>query len=85
MKRVLKYQFLSETYTQLTVPALSKIKGHLLADRQKIQAEYEAASKRVKQYRCVGSGFEELVKEYTNIMKEVQNKEWALQELQRGQ
>lgn len=41
--------------------------------------------KNLKIYESVGSGFDSLVKEYTRLTAEIDNRKWALAELERTQ
>jgi hypothetical protein len=48
--RVLKYQFLTETYTTETVPALRKIRGYLELAHQDAVEELEVTRQKLQEY-----------------------------------
>eukprot|EP01102_Stenamoeba_stenopodia_P001620 TRINITY_DN1145_c0_g1_i1.p2 TRINITY_DN1145_c0_g1~~TRINITY_DN1145_c0_g1_i1.p2 ORF type:complete len:210 (-),score=63.16 TRINITY_DN1145_c0_g1_i1:62-691(-) len=82
--RVLKNQFLCDTYTPETVSALKKVKNQLeLAKRDAVQ-EHERVLVKLQEYSSIGMGFDAIVKQYTGLLEEMKNKQWALNELQKN-
>ncbi|XP_065828504.1 HAUS augmin-like complex subunit 4 [Oscarella lobularis] len=79
--RVLKCQVLRDIYTPEAVSALKQIRKQL----QNLQLQCEVEKQRLTQtlhgYRSVGPEFEKIVAEYSRVNEEVENKKWALQEL----
>ncbi|ELU12924.1 hypothetical protein CAPTEDRAFT_198726 [Capitella teleta] len=79
--KIFELQILCDTYHEGTVQALRKIRGEI--DRAIHSTEYDL--KQVDQtlaaYEAVGSGFDNLVQEYTRLKDEIDNKKWALREL----
>ena len=45
------------------------------------QHELSTTQHALKAYQAVGMGFDELVREYTQLRDEVDNKKWAVREL----
>lgn len=43
--------------------------------------EISSASQALKSYESVGLGFDALVREYTYLKDEIENKKWAIKEL----
>ena len=47
------------------------------------KSELAKLEKSLKVYESVGSGFESLIKEYARLTTEIDNRKWALTELER--
>lgn len=77
----MKNQYLTETYTAETVPALKKIRGYLETACRQALDEYENSLKKLQEYESIGLGFDDLVNEYASILNEIKEKTWALNEL----
>eukprot|EP01119_Soliformovum_irregulare_P018822 TRINITY_DN5843_c0_g1_i1.p1 TRINITY_DN5843_c0_g1~~TRINITY_DN5843_c0_g1_i1.p1 ORF type:complete len:338 (+),score=81.66 TRINITY_DN5843_c0_g1_i1:8-1021(+) len=78
---VLRYQLLNETYTPDTVAALTLIHQHLDSTFKKALEDREDVTKRVGQYGDVGMGFEDLAKEYGELLKRIEDKKWTIEQL----
>ena len=80
---VVEQQFLKDTYTPETVGALDKVRAHLKEAYDEAVTDYERARVRLERYEALGEEFTDLAKEYARLTKELQDKEWAMKELQR--
>ncbi|EDO45924.1 predicted protein [Nematostella vectensis] len=83
--RVLQNQLIRDTYTPETVAALKKIRGLLEVAKEEEERELQRAREALQAYESVGMGFEALVREYSALMIEIDNKKWALSELRQSQ
>lgn len=59
-------------------------RGHLVDAEQEETKELQRASHALQVYQSVGMGFDQLVKEYTFLLREIDNKKWALSELRQS-
>ena len=82
--KLLELQVLCETYTKDTVKALQCVKSHLANNTKDSQKEHQHISRALQSYESIGSEFNSLVEEYRKLKDEVENKQWALAELQKG-
>lgn len=80
--RLMELQILCDTYTKETVKALSKVREHLDVAMKEKRKEYTHATEALKSYESVGMGFDDLVEQYKILKEEIENKQWALNELQ---
>ena len=48
---------------------------------EKTSSDISASSQALKAYESVGLGFDALVREYTYLKEEIENKQWAIREL----
>ncbi|XP_076470156.1 HAUS augmin-like complex subunit 4 [Babylonia areolata] len=74
-------QVLCDTYTAETVAALTKIKEHLQEMTVVKDKDLHRVNLALKAYSAVGFGFDELAEDYGKLKREMENKEWALNEL----
>jgi len=77
----LEMEIKNATYTKDAVKALRKVKTDLTSRLDRTEKELEGLENTLEQYRMVGPEFTDIVQEYSNILKLVQDKKWALQEL----
>jgi HAUS augmin-like complex subunit 4 len=80
----LKNQFLCDTYTPEAVVALHKIRNHLDLAKRDAMEEHERVLVKLEEYSSIGFGFEGVVKQYAQLLEEIKNKKWALEELQQN-
>jgi len=80
---VLKVQFLNETYTPQAVFALQKIRAEIDYVQQQKSEEHTNVVSQIESYEGIGKEFNKLVVEYAAILEQIQQKEWALSELQK--
>jgi len=83
--RVLHCQLLKDTYTKETLAALRKIRELLERAMAESKIELAKLEQNLSIYESFGSGFDSLVKEYARLTAEIDNRKWALAELERTQ
>ncbi len=73
----------STTLTLEPVQALTYVRD-ILTSRLTERKEYlEQLKSSVREYEAAGMGFHELAQEYAAIQKQIENKKWTLQQMQR--
>jgi len=77
----LEFEITNATYTKDAVKAIKVVKSEVSAKLERAQSELSALENTISQYREVGTEFSDIVIEYSNILKQIQDKKWALQEL----
>ncbi|KAK3726769.1 hypothetical protein QZH41_010411 [Actinostola sp. cb2023] len=82
--KVLQNQLIKDTYTPGAVTALRKIREHLVQAEQEETRQLQRAGQTLQAYESVGMGFDQLVQEYTVLLREIDNKRWALSELRQS-
>jgi len=82
--KVIQQQCLSETYTSDTIPALKSIRETIISACNQAKREYDGVIARLHKYEQVGLGFKELADEYNNLLNEINQKKWALNELRKN-
>ncbi|XP_068721228.1 HAUS augmin-like complex subunit 4 isoform X2 [Montipora capricornis] len=83
--RVLQNQMIRDTYTPDAMAALKRIKAYLKVAEEQSAAELHRLNQMLVAYESVGMGFDSLVQQYGALMAEIDNKKWALSELQQTQ
>lgn len=78
---VIKGQLLKDTYSHQAVVALRKIKHQLDEAIHRCKTEHQHLQHTLQTYRSLGSEFESLVSEYSQLQEAIKNKRWALKEL----
>lgn len=76
---------LADTYKPDTVRALQRVRRHLQQAHEAARAELESLRVRAAAYDSVGLGLPPLAAEYAALRAEIENKEWALRQLQEAQ
>ena len=79
--KLLEFQLLCDTYHAETVQALSTIRNQLDLAIHETQQDLRQAEQSLQAYTAVGSTFDAVVLEYTNLKDEIDNKKWGLREL----
>ncbi|XP_061163614.1 HAUS augmin-like complex subunit 4 [Saccostrea echinata] len=82
--KLVELQILCDTYTMETTKALLKIKETLHSAKEEADKSKTYVTKTLQTYESLGSEFDELVTEYQRLKEEIDNKEWALSELQKS-
>jgi len=82
--KCLEMEIQLSTYTKDSVRAIKLVKDRLLEKIQKSESELAALTNTISQFRSVGPEFSDLLKEYSSILKQIQEKKWALKELTGG-
>ncbi|CAL1540088.1 unnamed protein product [Lymnaea stagnalis] len=81
--RLTHQRVLCDTYTADAVKALKKIGDHLHAAIKQMEAELTATSHSLQTYHAVGPEFRKVVQEYTRLKKDIEIRQWGLQELKK--
>ncbi|XP_013410839.1 HAUS augmin-like complex subunit 4 [Lingula anatina] len=82
--RMVEMQILCDTYHVESVQALKAVSENLQTAVHDHKAELHQVSQALTAYEAVGAGFDEMVSEYAKLRDEVENKRWALTELQQS-
>lgn len=82
--RVMKNHLLAETYNNETLEALQKIRHYLDEEISKTRAEHHRTKQSLQAYQSVGDVFKDMLEQYTHITTQIDNKKWALSELQKN-
>lgn len=82
--KLIELQILSDTYTHETTKALQQIKDTLHGAKVEAEKSKTYVTKTLQTYESLGSEFDDLVMEYQTLKEEMDNKEWALSELQKS-
>ena len=61
---------------------MSSCREHLELAEKDLTSKLHSSHQLIKAYESVGTEFESLVQEYTYLLAEIDNKKWALSELQ---
>jgi len=81
--QALRSEYLSQTYTHSTVPALQRIRGILAEAVEQTQTKFELTSQQLLEYKNVSTGFSELANEYRSLLAQIKERQWALSELRK--
>lgn len=79
--RILEMKLLCETYTKEAIDALKVIRNKLLEEEDKVKTELKNGQTTLDMYEKLGPNFFNLANEYTRLLKEIENKKWALKNL----
>lgn len=82
--KVLEYQTLCDTYQESTVSALKEIRKHLDQEIESTSSSLDKVNLSLKSYDGIGLGFETLIREYTHLRDEIENKTWAMREIKQS-
>jgi len=82
--KLLEYQTLCETYEAGTTAALKEIRKQLDHEVESTTSDVDKVNLSLKAYDGTGLGFETLVREYTHLRDEIENKKWAMNELKQS-
>jgi len=75
---------LCDTYQQQNVQALTAIENSVNKTLGNSESEYSQVKQSLQTYEGVGQGFDEIVQEFTRLREEIDNKTWAMRELQQS-
>lgn len=78
------HQLLRDTYTEPAARALHEIRAHLLAAREHCRQQLLDLKHIINGYQSIGEEFTLLLEEYIGLAAEVENKQWALNELKQS-
>lgn len=82
--RLAELQILCEMYTLETLQSLRIIRKHLEDAYKESEKERLHREQVLKVYESVGDGFEDIVSEFGKLKAELENKQWALAELDKS-
>jgi len=77
----LEMEVINTTYNKEAIKAIKLVRTRLLEKIQRTEAELSTLGNRISQYRGISSEFGDLVKEYAKVLKKIEEKKWALREL----
>ncbi|KAL3858924.1 hypothetical protein ACJMK2_009173 [Sinanodonta woodiana] len=80
--KLVELQVLCDTYTVETIQALATIRRHAEIAIKESEKEKTHRSRALQTYQSVGMGFDSIVEEFGRLKKELENKQWALKELE---
>jgi hypothetical protein len=78
----LKYQYLNLAFNQSSIPILKRMKDVLDNEQNTLQSQLSQVAYELEEYSKVGIGFDQLVEEYSSVLKRIEEKKWQLEELQ---
>lgn len=78
---VIKLQLMVVTYKPDKNAALKEIRSHLDACHQQLELQLLETKRTLEHYNTLGPDFISLAEDYHHIKGEIENKQWALQEL----
>lgn len=79
--KVIKYQILRETYSSSKTKALKFIRNQQDGRLRQLELDHQTAKQHVQRFRSFGQAFNQLVAEYVAILKEIKEKQWAINRL----
>jgi len=79
--KCLEMEIINSTYNKESIKAIKLVRTRLLEKIQRKESELADLENRIAQYRGVSSEFSDVVKEYARILKQIEEKKWALREL----
>ncbi|XP_009592787.1 AUGMIN subunit 4 [Nicotiana tabacum] len=80
--RVLEHILLLETYTPETIPALHKIRKYLIEATEEASLAYEKAAARLREYQGVDPHFDEIARQYHDIVKKLESMQWTINQVE---
>ncbi|KAK3581162.1 hypothetical protein CHS0354_024695 [Potamilus streckersoni] len=80
--KLVELQVMCDTYTMETIQALATIRRHAEIAIKESEKEKTHRSRALNTYQSVGMGFDSIFEEFGRLKKELENKQWALQELE---
>lgn len=79
--KCLELEILHTTYNKDAIKAIRSVRQSLLDKTRQQQSKLAALNNTIAQYSAVGPEFTQLVATYAQLLKQIQDKKWALQEL----
>ncbi|WJX82543.1 AUGMIN subunit 4 [Trifolium repens] len=80
--RVLENAFLLGTYTKESIPALFKIRKYLIEVTEEVSITYNKAVTRLREYQSVDPHFDDIARQYDNIVKKLENMQWTIDQVE---
>uniref|UniRef100_A0A7I4B7A9 Uncharacterized protein n=1 Tax=Physcomitrium patens TaxID=3218 RepID=A0A7I4B7A9_PHYPA len=81
--RVLEHLLLRDTYTQESIPALHKIRQHLVEANEEATAAYNRAVTRLREYQGVDQDFDEIARRYHDLVTKLVGIQWTIREVEK--
>lgn len=79
---VTKSEVRTELYTPANVAALNRIRARLQASLEQAKTTLHRSEAQLRSYRDMGTGFDELVEEYTRLVERLEDRQWTMKEVQ---
>lgn len=80
--RVLEHLLLRDTYTQESIPALHKIRGHLVEAKEDATAAYNRAVTRLREYQGVDPHFDAIARRYHDLVQKLEGIQWTIRQVE---
>lgn len=80
--RVLEHLLLRDTYTQESIPALHKIRDHLLEAKEDSTAAYNRAVTRLREYQGVDQYFDDIARRYHDLVQKLEGIQWTIRQVE---
>ncbi|GAU39413.1 hypothetical protein TSUD_323610, partial [Trifolium subterraneum] len=80
--RVLENALLLATYTRESIPALFKIRKYLVAVTEEVSTTYNKAVTRLREYQNVDPHFDDIARQYDDIVKKLENMQWTIEQVE---
>lgn len=80
--RVLEHLLLRDTYTQESIPALHKIRQHLVEANGEATAAYNRAVTRLREYQGVDQDFDEIARRYHDLITKLEGIQWTIRQVE---
>ncbi|RYR45467.1 hypothetical protein Ahy_A07g031293 [Arachis hypogaea] len=80
--KVLEHFFLYKTYNEETVPALYKIREYIVEATKEASDTYNKAFTRLMEYQGLDDEFEDMAREYEDILEKLENMQWTIQQVE---
>jgi len=80
--RVLEHLLLRDTYTQESIPALHKIRQHLVEANEEATAAYNRAVTRLREYQGVDQDFDEIARRYHDLVTKLEGIQWTIRQVE---
>ncbi|KAI5674799.1 hypothetical protein M9H77_15163 [Catharanthus roseus] len=80
--RVLEHVLLLDAYTSETIPALHKIRKHLVESTDEASLAYNKAVTRLREYQGVDPHFDSIARQYHDVLKKLENMRWTIHQVE---
>ncbi|CAM6088408.1 unnamed protein product [Calypogeia fissa] len=80
--RVLEHLLLRDTYTQDSIPALYKIRDHLVEANEEATAAYNRAVTRLREYQGVDKYFDDIAHRYHELATKLEGIQWTIRQVE---
>ncbi|CAA7388070.1 unnamed protein product [Spirodela intermedia] len=80
--RCLEYLLLCSTYNKDSVPALHRVREHLVEAKAEASVAYNKAVTRLREYQGVDPHFDAIAMEYHDIVKKLEGMQWTIHQVE---